>query len=132
MEGDNLCPDFPREGLAFPSSHSLTHSKGSVVSEEGSEEEKERTLSPVKESLRLGTLGPRSFVNVPLANRSVGLVFSSMIFFLISLGDVESSLIISSLPASSLSTGFVTCNSLESSVSLFSWASFRWNVKREA
>ena len=59
-----------------------------MVREEGSEEEKERTLSPVKESLRLGGLGPRSFVNVPLAKRSVGLVFSSKRFFFTSLGEV--------------------------------------------
>ena len=102
------------------------------MSEEGGEEEKERMVSPVKESLRLGILGPRSFVNVPLANRSVGLCFSSKRFFLISLGDVRSSLIISFLPASSLLTEFVTCNSLESFVSLFSWVSSRLNAKRDA
>ena len=90
-----------------------------------SEEEKERMLSPVKESLRLGILGPRSFVNVPLANRSVGLVFSSTGFFLISLGDAGSSLIISFLPASSLLSEFATCSSLESFVSLFSLTSSR-------
>ena len=101
--------------------------------EVGSEEEKERMLSPVKESFRLAILGPRSLVNVPLANRSVGLVFSSKRFFLISLGEVGSSLIISFLPASSLLTEFGMCDSLASLLSSLSWASsILWSVKRDA
>ena len=81
-----------------------------MLREEGSGEENDRMLSPVKESLRFGELGQRSFVKVPLANKRVGLVFSSKRFFFTPLGVGGVSVVISFLPISSLLQGFWICD----------------------
>ena len=102
-----------------------------MLREEGSGEENDRMLSPVKESLRFGELGPRSFVNVPLANKRVGLVFSSKRFFFTPLGVGGVSVVISFLPISSLLQGFWICDPfVESCASWFCSNSSRLKVNR--
>ena len=103
-----------------------------MLREGGRDEENDRMLSPVKESLLFfGELGPRSFVNVPLANKRVGLVFSSKRFFLTPLGVGGVSVVISFLPISSLSQGFWICDPfVESCASWFCSNSSRLKVNR--